>query len=277
MRETTSPDGGDIGVGVGVGVKVLFLGTGTSTGVPMIGCDCETCESTDEKDNRTRCSALMSWRDGSENRNILVDASTDLRIQSLRAGLRRIDAALFTHPHADHIHGIDELRSFNFIQKSVIPCYGSSYTLSRIRSMFDYIFDDKPEGGAIPKISLHEVDGEFTIFGRKIIPLHVKHGTMDVLGFRFGNMAYMTDCNFIPDSTFEKIQGVKLLILGAIQTDFHATHMNVAQAIEVSRRAKAQKTYITHLNHNIHHRKLGGELPENVFLAYDGLEEIVEA
>lgn len=258
-------------------VELLFLGTGTSAGVPMIGCDCETCKSTDEKDRRTRCSALVSWQDGSENRNVLIDTSTDLRAQALRTGLCRVDAVLFTHPHADHIHGIDELRSFNFIQKKSIPCYGSLYTLSRIRSMFDYIFDDKPQGVAIPKVSLHEVDSEFTIFGRKIIPLPVKHGTMDVLGFRFGPVAYITDCNFIPDSTFKKIEGVKLLVLGAVQTDFHATHMNVEQAIEVSRRAKAQKTYITHVNHNIHHRKLGGELPENVFLAYDGLEETVEA
>jgi len=256
-------------------ISLLVLGSGTSTGVPMIGCECDTCSSDDSRDRRTRASALISWLENSEIRNILVDTSTDLRQQSLNAGLNRIDSVLFTHPHADHIHGIDELRSFNFLQKNSIPCYGSPYTLSRIRTMFDYIFSDEAQLSAIPKITLEPVEDEFTLFGRKVIPLPAKHGEMDIYGYRIGSVAYLTDCNSVPDSTLEKMRRLSLLVIGAVQTKHHTTHFNIDQAVELSRAVGAEKTYITHLNHSIRHKDQNAKLPDNVWLSYDGLLETV--
>jgi len=256
-------------------ISLLVLGSGTSTGVPMIGCECDTCSSDDAMDRRTRASALISWRENSEIRNVLVDTSTDLRQQSLDAGLNHIDSVLFTHPHADHIHGIDELRSFNFLQKNSIPCYGSPYTLSRIKTMFDYIFSDEVQLSAIPKITLEPVESEFTLFGRKIVPLPARHGKMDIYGYRIGTVAYLTDCNFVPDSTLEKMQRLSLLVIGAVQTERHSTHFNIDQAVELSRTVGAEKTYITHLNHSIRQKDQNAKLPENVRLSYDGLRETV--
>lgn len=256
-------------------ISLLILGSGTSTGVPMIGCGCDTCISDDPKDRRTRASALISWLENSAIRNVLVDTSTDLRQQSLNAGLNHIDSVLFTHPHADHIHGIDELRSFNFLQKNSIPCYGSPYTLSRIRTMFDYIFSDEAQLSAIPKITLEPMEGEFRLFGRKIIPLPAKHGNMEIYGYRIGDVAYLTDCNFVPESTIAQMMQLSLLVIGAVQTTRHTTHFNIEQALELSATVGAKKTYITHLNHTIRHNDQNAKLPPNIQLAYDGLRETV--
>ena len=257
-------------------VQILFLGSGTSTGVPMIGCACRTCTSTDGKDNRTRSSILLRWSGGETQRQVLVDASTDLRAQSLRFGLNRLDAVLFTHTHADHVHGIDELRSFNFIQKAEIPCYGSPETMLSLRTRFDYIFKGVPyEGGGIPQLSLHSVEEDFDLFGMKVSVLPVKHGSVDVYGYRFGPVAYITDCNFIPPQTMEKIRGVSLLVVGAVQLRAHSTHFSLYEAIDVIRAAGAGRGYITHMNHDIMHAEVSAQLPENIFLAYDGLSETV--
>lgn len=257
------------------GVRVLFLGTGTSTGIPMIACDCKTCTSADPRDKRLRASIFLRWKEGATERNLLVDTSTDLRQQSLLYGIKRVDGVLFTHSHADHIHGIDELRSFNFIQKELIPCYGSAFTLTRIKTMFDYIFNDSQEGGGKPKLVLHPVSGDFTLFGRNVTVLPAMHGEMEVFGFRVGSFAYLTDCNHVPDSTLGKMLNLKLLVIGAVRTKIHLTHFNVDQAIEMARRVKAFKTYITHVNHHIMHKELSDRLPEKIFLSYDGLEETV--
>jgi len=257
-------------------IKVLFLGSGTSTGVPMIGCDCDTCISKNPKDKRLRSSVLLRWSDGDTVRNVLIDTSTDLRQQSLANNLRRIDSVLFTHAHADHIHGIDELRSFNFIQKEFIPCYGSGHTLSRIRSMFDYIFSDSEVGGGKPRLTLHPVSGDFELFGKMVETLPAMHGKLEVFGYRVGPLAYITDCNYIPDATLKKMEGVKLLVIGAVQIEKHVTHFKVDEAIEISRRVGAEKTYLTHLNHQIKDDVVTARLPENISLAYDGLEESVK-
>lgn len=256
-------------------IQLYVLGSGTSAGVPMIGCDCETCRSTDPRDKRTRASALISWTDNAEPRHVLIDTSTDLRSQALSAGMDRVDSVLFTHPHADHIHGIDELRSFNFLQKNSIPCYGSPYTLSRITTMFDYIFSNDRQPSVIPKITLHEMDGEFTLFGRNVTPLPAWHGEMEVFGYRIGPVAYLTDCNSVPDSTLEKMRNLSLLVVGAVQKDYHATHFNIDQAVELSQTVGAAKTYITHLNHSVLHSRQNEKLPAGVRLAYDGLRETV--
>jgi len=258
-------------------MEVIFLGSGTSTGVPMIGCACTTCTSNDPKDNRLRASVLIRFNDGEVDRNVLVDTSTDFRQQSLREGLTRIDAVLFTHPHSDHIHGIDELRSFNFIQKSSIPCYGSPYTLNRIETMFDYIFDNSQAGGGKPKITLHPVEADFSIFGQLVQILPAKHGEMDVYGFRIGNFAYLTDCNYVPDETIKKMAGVSNFVIGAVQLKTHQTHFSLGQAVELAEKVNADKTYITHMNHMLKYSDISKTLPESVFLSYDGLRLTVKS
>ncbi|MBI5177982.1 MAG: MBL fold metallo-hydrolase [Nitrospinae bacterium] len=258
-------------------LKILFLGTGTSTGVPMIGCHCRVCSSTDVRDNRLRTSALISWQDGPIERNVLIDASTDLRAQALRHGLERIDAVLFTHAHADHVHGIDELRSFNFIQHEEIPCYGPPDTLEKLRRRFDYIFAETAyEGGGKPKLSLHPVEPPFELFGKTVEPLPVKHGSSDVFGYRFGPLAYVTDCNAIPPATMEKMRGLRLLVMGAVQRKPHSTHFGVDEAVAAIRSAGAKKGYLTHMNHDILHSEVSAALPSGVSLAYDGLIESVD-
>ncbi len=164
----------------------------------------------------------------------------------------------------------------NFIQKTDIPCYGSDFTLSRIETMFDYIFSETQIGAVKPKISLNRLDGDFDLFGKKIVVLPVKHGDMEVLGFRFGPIAYITDCNSIPEATMNKIKNVPLLVLGAVRLDSHVTHFSLDEAVEVSRKAGAGKTYITHISHLIKHDDISKKLPENVFLAYDGLKETLD-
>lgn len=253
-------------------LQILFLGSGTSTGVPMIGCKCATCRSSDPRDSRTRSSVLFRWHDGAALRQVLVDTSTDLRFQALREGLNRIDAVLYTHSHADHVHGLDELRSFNFIQKTDIPCYGSVETLEKIRSRFDYIFvPGGYEGGGLPKLTLHAVEDNFELFGMKIEVLPVRHGPTRVFGYRVGPIAYITDCNEMPEETLRKVRGARLFVVGATQRKSHPTHFNLDQAIEAIGKTGAQKGYITHMNHDLKHNEVSAELPPGVALAHDGL------
>jgi phosphoribosyl 1,2-cyclic phosphate phosphodiesterase len=244
----------------------------------MIGCDCKTCQSEDNRDKRTRSSILVCWEENGTTRNVLVDASTDLRFQSLTYGLKRIDAVLFTHSHADHVHGIDELRSFNFIQREEIPCYGSPETLDIIKRRFEYIFspgDNAKKGGGIPKLTLNPVEGDFRLFGRNISILPVRHGEANVLGYGFGPFIYITDCNSIPEATTKKIGAPKIIVIGAVQKQTHATHFGLYEAVEVIKNTGAGKGYITHMNHDIMHEEVSRELPPNIFLAYDGLVESV--
>lgn len=253
-------------------LQFLCLGSGTSTGVPMIGCRCATCCSTDPRDSRTRSSVLFRWHDGSVQRQVLIDTSTDLRFQALREGMNRIDAVLFTHSHADHVHGLDELRSFNFIQKTEIPCYGSAETLKKIRTRFDYIFEPGAyEGGGLPKLTLHAVEDDFELFGMKIAVLPVQHGPARVFGYRIGPIAYITDCSGIPEETMAKVRGARIFVVGATQRRAHPTHFSLDQGIAAIRVSGAQKGYITHMNHDIKHSEITAELPPGVALAHDGL------
>jgi phosphoribosyl 1,2-cyclic phosphate phosphodiesterase len=246
-------------------MKLLILGCGTSTGVPIIGCDCSVCTSTDPRNKRTRSSALIQIKD----KNILIDTSTDLRAQSLENGLKRIDAVLLTHPHADHIHGIDDLRAFNMMQERAIPCYGSAYTIERVRVMFDYIFSEKPSESWRPNLTTTAVDSRFEAAGVDIIPIEICHGKAAIFGFRVGNAAYLTDCSSIPPASIEKLHGLKLLVLGALRHKPHPTHMTIDEAIETSRLIGANRTVLTHLSHAIDYTN--EKLPDGVELAYDSM------
>lgn len=249
-------------------LEVLFLGTGSSTGVPVIGCGCPVCVSDNPKNGRTRSSILI--RRG--ERNILIDAATDLRSQSLRHRLKRIDAVYFTHPHADHILGIDELRTFNYIQKEVIPVYGDPGTIRTIMNMFPYAFSEKNRGGVTrPKLVPHTVEGPTVIHGVPFVPFLVEHGPVFNHALRIGNLVYLTDCNRIPDESMPYLEGVDTLIVGAVRYEPHESHFGVWQALELVERLKPRQSFLTHLSHGIDHETLESELPQDVHAAYDGL------
>ena len=248
-------------------MAITILGSGTSTGVPLIGCDCNVCTSTDRRNRRTRSSILVS----SEAGNILIDTSTDLRYQALKNGIRKVDAVLFTHAHADHVHGIDELRSFNFIQKGPIPCFGNEVTLGRIQTMFSYIFKGADSGGGIPQLIMNEVAQTFTLLGEEITPVEVLHGELPILGYRIADMAYITDCSEIPAASMEKLKDLDLLILGALRYRPHNTHFTVDEAVNVVNELKPARTLLTHLGHDLDYERALALLPETVGLAYDGM------
>lgn len=247
-------------------LTITVLGSGTSTGVPVIGCSCAVCTSESPKNKRTRCSALISY----QGKNILIDTSTDLRCQALREQITRIDAVFYTHTHADHVHGIDDLRPFNMRAGKPIPLYGSSHSLKIIRKKFDYIFNDDLNPGYCPNLVAREIDGPFNLLGLPVIPLPLFHGKSLSLGYRIGPFAYLTDCSAIPEKTENCLQNLDLLIVDALRFRPHATHFNIPQALEVAARLKPRRTLLTHLSHDVDHIKHSLELPAAVELAFDG-------
>ena len=262
-----------------VKLRVTLLGTGTSTGVPAIGCDCAVCHSTDPRDRRTRPSILIELDGGTSRsafatavRNILVDTSTDLRAQALANDIRRVDAILFTHSHADHVLGLDEVRRYNVLRRGPIACYGDAQTLANLRQMFSYIFSPPPAaGGAVPRLSLFDIAGVFTLGGVEVVPVPVMHGPWPILGFRVGPFAYLTDCNRIPAESWPLLDGVRTLVLDALRDRSHSTHFSVEQALEVVARLGPERAYFTHICHDLPHAATCARLPAGVELAYDGL------
>ena len=249
--------------------RVTMLGTGTSHGVPMIGCHCATCRSTDVRDRRLRPSIYIEVP---EHVRILVDTATDLRQQALAHDIDRVDAVLFTHSHADHILGLDDLRSFNQLQGAAIPCYANADTWTHIRRQFSYIFEGPLQvGGGVPQITATEVKETFFIRGVKIVPIPLWHGRLPILGFRLGNFAYLTDCNKIPDESFDLNDGVDILVLDALRDEPHDTHFTLGEAVAMAQKIGAQQTYFTHMTHDLPHAKTNARLPDGVELAYDGL------
>ena len=249
--------------------KVTFLGTGTSSGVPMIGCHCAVCRSSDPRDTRLRPSIFV---DVPAHAQILVDTTPDLRQQALTHGITRIDAILFTHSHADHVLGLDEVRRYNHMQGGPIPCYANGEAWDNIRRTFYYVFDGLPRlGGGIPKLEAHEVTGPLTLGGVRVVPVPLWHGNMPILGFRFGNFAYLTDCNHIADGSWDLIAGVEILVIDALRDRPHSTHFSVAEALEVIGRVRPQRAYMTHMSHDLGHAATAARLPAGVELAYDGL------
>jgi len=249
-------------------LKITFLGTGTSSGIPMIACNCEVCTSADKKDNRLRASILVQ----SSTTTIVVDTTPDFRYQMLREKVKKIDAVLFTHPHKDHIAGLDDIRAFNFFQQSSINIYANTLTQEALKREFRYIFAEKKYPG-IPQIDLYTIDQHPFIIGDiTIVPILVWHLHMPVLAFRFGDFTYITDANKIDEQERKKITGSKIMALNALREKKHISHFNLAEAIEMVQQLKVPEAYFIHLSHQMgKHEDVEKTLPVGIHLAYDGL------
>ena len=249
-------------------MRITFLGTGTSHGVPMIGCDCSTCRSQDPRDTRLRPSIFIE----SEGASVLVDAGPDLRAQALRHDIRRVDAILFTHGHADHILGLDDVRRFNGLMQRDMPCYGDEQTLTDIRRTFHYVFDPAtPKGGGLPALTLMAMAGEVGIGDLRITPVPLWHGSRPILGFRASGFAYLTDCNRLDDAAWPLLADLDVLVLDALRIRPHPTHFSLDEAVEVAGKIGAARTFFTHMCHDLPHEPTNARLPHGMALAYDGL------
>ncbi|MEC8553484.1 MAG: MBL fold metallo-hydrolase [Planctomycetota bacterium] len=251
--------------------KFIFLGTGTSVGVPAIGCSCQVCRSTHPRNKRTRSSAILGLPEG----NLLIDTSPDLRTQLLREDIGIVHSVLYTHEHADHIFGLDDLRLFPFRLEAPVPLFCEENVESRIRHSFDYAFRKGPQthAGATPSLEFERIGLKpFSILGAIVQPIRMQHGPKyEVLGFRFGNLAYCTDTNFIPDEGFDILSGVEIFIVDALRREPHPTHFNVEQALAAVERVSPKQAYLTHISHDLDYDRCNAELPAGVNLAYDGL------
>ena len=251
--------------------SITFLGTGTSQGIPMIGCSCPVCTSTDPRDSRLRCSALVRF----EDKTFLIDAGPDFRQQMLREKISHLDAILLTHHHKDHTGGLDDVRSFNYLEKRSFPIFCESPVLESLKKEYYYVFAEKPYPGA-PEMDIHVINSlPFEIDGVRIVPIRAMHFKLPILGFRFGDCAYVTDANYIPESEFEKLKGLKVFVLNTVKRGRHISHYALEEAIEVCRRVGAGQSYLTHLSHMLpRHAELTAELsalPFHLAPAYDGL------
>ena len=249
-------------------LTVTLLGTGTSSGVPVIGCDCAVCTSRDPRNRRFRAGARIDLAGGS---TLLVDTPTDLRQQALAFGLPRVDAVLYTHAHADHVFGLDDLRVFNHRQGGSIPCYGSERTLEGVRQSFHYVFEEGGEGGGTPSIEPVPVEGSFELGGVEVVPVPVLHGSLPIYGYRLGGFAYLTDVSKIPEPSFALLEDLEVLVLGALRYRPHPTHFSLAEAATVAERIGARRTFFTHLCHEVDHGDVQIPLPPRVELGHDGM------
>lgn len=251
-------------------MKITFLGTGTSQGVPIIGCDCEVCTSEDPRDKRLRPSVLIS----KDDTNILVDIGPDFRQQILTNGIKNLQAILLTHEHNDHVIGLDDVRPFNFIYKKNMPVYCVERVAEDLKKRFAYVFDAAPYPGA-PRIEINLINGQdaFKVADLDVLPIEVFHGKLSVLGFRFDDFTYITDAKTFPESSIEKIKGTKILVLNALHHNVHHSHLNLTEALDFIKFIQPEKAFLLHISHHMGlHEAVNATLPENVSLAYDGLE-----
>lgn len=253
-------------------MRLHFLGTGTSFGIPQVGCECAVCHSTDPRDRRTRSAALIE----SGASAILIDTPPELRIQLLRDGASRVDAVLYTHEHADHVTGIDDLRAFSVRRTTPLPLYGPAETMARLTQSFPYIFDDQVRplpGTSKPRLAVHPLapGTVLDIAGVPVLPIELWHGPMRVFGYRIGPLAYITDAKSVPPAVCDALRGVRVLVLNALWWRPHPTHLSIAEAIDVARAVGAEQTWLTHLTHETGHAELAAALPVGIAPAYDGL------
>lgn len=250
-------------------MRITFLGTGTSQGVPVIGCTCEVCSSLDFRDKRLRTSILIETGE----HTFVIDTGPDFRQQMLREHVKRLDAVIFTHAHRDHTAGLDDVRAFNYLQQSDMPIYGTPPVLDQLRIEYAYAFAKERYPG-LPRLNLFTINGEgFSVNGVPFLPLPVMHLHMPVLGYRIGNFSYVTDANFIPPATMERLKGTEILVLNALQREQHISHFNLSEALGIVESIRPRITYFTHLSHKMGlHADVEKELPDHVSLGFDGLK-----
>lgn len=249
-------------------MEIILLGTGSSTGTPVIGCRCPTCLSTDPRNKRTRCSAAVIT-DGGET--LLIDSGPDLRLQALRENISRVDAVLYTHAHADHLNGIDDLRNFCYLQKQAIPIFANETTLSTIQQRFAYAFMPPGQHWNRPVLTAHTAEQEFAIGNTRITPIPVMHGRQQILGYKINNVAYVTDVSSISEESMCLLEGLDLLLLDCLHYTPHNTHFHLEKSIEAAQALRARRTYFIHMTHQMEYFSLRAQLPDNIEPAYDGL------
>jgi phosphoribosyl 1,2-cyclic phosphate phosphodiesterase len=249
-------------------MQLTILGAGSSAGTPALGCTCATCVSTDPRNKRTRCSSIVTLDDG---RVILIDTSPDLRQQALRENLLRVDAVLYTHTHADHLHGIDDLRAFCQINRCQIPLYSYPEAISHIQDKFGYTLREPSHYWDLPVLAAHVVEAPFTAAGVQVTPIPVMHGKIRIYAYRIGNLVYMTDVSAIPETSFHLLQGVEVLLIDCLRETPHPTHVSVSESLALIARIGAKRNVLIHMTHELEYHALQARLPANVTVGYDGL------
>lgn len=248
--------------------RIVFLGTGTSNGIPVIGCKCSTCTSSDPRNHRYRCGFFVE----AQGSSLLIDTPVELRLALLRSEISETDAVFFTHEHADHICGFDDLKALAERRTRSLPCYALQRTAEVLRQRFDYVTTPNPPGGGVPNVKIYPIEAPVVVSSMTVVPLRVLHGRLEILGFRIGSVAYITDCSDIPEPTMEALEGIRLLVLGALRHRKHPTHMNVKAATAIAKRVSPDMTLFTHIAHDLEHASVEATLPAGIRMAYDGLE-----